>query len=438
MYLARFRRVFYDSPGLLVLLGSTVVVFTIVAKLLTVAARTWSPFWAYLMPAAAVAIIVAVLFDSGTALVAVAICALLTGVVTAGNYSLVVLTLLGGIFPSLYASRTSSRHQLRRVGLYTAFWVAAVAFGVTALTQTRQGMLINTGMGFLNGAICTIIAMGSLPFLETTFRVTTNNWLLELAAPDQELLKELSMKAPGTYSHSVMVANLAEAAAREIGSDAMLARVAAYYHDVGKIVRPNFFVENQAPGENPHANLSPNLSLLVITSHVRDGVELMENNHFPPDLVEIVRQHHGTSIVRYFYEEALESGEPVDVERFRYHYEKPRRRTAGILMLADAVEAAARTLDKPSASSIQQMVDRIVDDKLADGQLDECALTFEELNKIKNIFGRILIGTYHPRIDYPGVTFAGAKENGDKNKRAASKPAQNVQTTQALTKQDGD
>jgi hypothetical protein len=206
----------------------------------------------------------------------------------------------------------------------------------------------------------------------------------------------------------------------------MLARVAAYYHDVGKIVRPKFFVENQAPGENPHANLSPNLSLLVITSHVRDGVELMENNHFPPDLVEIVRQHHGTSIVRYFYEEALESGEPVDVERFRYHYEKPHRRTAGILMLADAVEAAARTLDKPSASSIQQMVDRIVDDKLADGQLDECALTFEELNKIKNIFGRILIGTYHPRIDYPGVTFAGAKENGDKNKRAASKPAQNV------------
>ncbi|MHB8895220.1 MAG: HD family phosphohydrolase [Candidatus Geothermincolia bacterium] len=437
MYLAKFRRMFYDSPGLLVLLGSTVVVFALAARLLTFAARSWSPSWGFLLPTAAVAIIIAVLFDSGTALVVTAICALITGIITSGNFSLVALALLGGIFPALYASRTSTRHQLRRIGLYTAFWVAAVAFATTALTQTRQGMLLNTGIGFLNGALCTIIAMGSLPFLETTFRVTTNTWLLELAAPDQELLKELSMKAPGTYSHSVMVANLAEAAAHEVGSDPMLARVASYYHDVGKIVRPQFFVENQAPGENPHSRLSPNLSLLIITSHVRDGVELMEKNHFPPDLVEIVKEHHGTSVVRYFYEAALESGESVDVERFRYHYPKPHRRTAGIVMLADAVEATARTLEKPSPTSVRQMVGRIVDEKLADGQLDECSLTFEELHEIKSVFGRILIGTYHPRIDYPGTVVTGTGDYAYQNEHRGKGSGRGAPATEALAQKDG-
>jgi cyclic-di-AMP phosphodiesterase PgpH len=424
MYLARFRRMYYDSPGLLVLVGSTVVIYAAVAKVLTVAASSWAPFWGYLMPTAAVAIIIAVLFESGTALVTVAICALITGVVTGGNFSLVALALLGGILPSLYASRSSTRHELRRVGLYTAFWVAAVAFGATVLTPTRQGMLLNTGIGFINGAVCTVIAMGSLPFLETTFRVTTNTWLLELASPDQELLKELSMKAPGTYSHSVMVANLAEAAAREIGSDPMLARVTAYYHDIGKVKRPQFFVENQPPGENPHENLSPTLSLIIITSHVKDGVEMMEKAHIPPDIVDIVKEHHGTSVVRYFYEQALESGEPIDIETFRYHSDKPRRRTAGILMLADSVEATARTLKKPSATSIEQMVDRIVDGKLKDGQLDECQLTFKELNGIRSTFSKVLIGTYHPRIDYN--VSEGEKAIAGRGKRSGARTRKGV------------
>jgi cyclic-di-AMP phosphodiesterase PgpH len=437
MYMLRFKRIFYDSPGLLALLGSTVVLYAVVAKILTVAARSWSPFWGFLMPTAAVAIIIAVLFDSGTALITVAICALLTGVVTGGNFSLVALALLGGLFPALYVSRTSSRHQMRRVGLYTAFWVAAVAFGATALTQSHQGMLVNAGIGFINGAVCTIIAMGSLPFLETTFRVTTNTWLLELASPDQELLKELSMKAPGTYSHSVMVANLAESAAREIGSDPMLARVSAYYHDIGKLKRPHFFVENQAPGENPHANLSPNLSALIITAHVKDGVEMLEKNHIPPDLVEIIKQHHGTSVVRYFYEMALETEDSVEVERFRYHFDKPRRRTAGILMLSDALEATARTLDRPSAASIEQMVNRVVDGKLEDGQLDECALTFDELKRIRSVFSKILIGTYHPRIDYPGVEIAGAKDNAHKSKRPAAGLSPRVAEVEAVPHADG-
>jgi putative nucleotidyltransferase with HDIG domain len=289
-----------------------------------------------------------------------------------------------------------------------------VAFIASALTQIRLDLLLHTGIGFLNGAICAIVAMGALPFLETTFRVTTNTWLLELASPEQELLKELSMKAPGTYSHSVMVANLAEAGAREVDSDPMLARVASYYHDVGKMKRAQFFVENQPTGSNPHNSISPNLSSLVITSHVKDGVEMLEKNNFPPELVNIVRQHHGTGIIRYFYEQALEGQgqSAVDESRFRYHFEKPRGKTAGILLLADAVEATARTLNQPSVSTIEQLVDRIVEDKLEDGQLDECSLTFSDVTKTKKVFKKILINAYHIRVEYPIAKGMGAKGKG--------------------------
>jgi putative nucleotidyltransferase with HDIG domain len=413
MYLARFRRTFYDSPGLLLLLGSIFVTYAVVAKLLAVASWSWSPFWGYLMPTAAVGIIVAVLFDSGTALVAVAICALLTGAATNGSYQLVAFSFLGGFFPSLYAARTSTRHELRRVGLYTAFWVALVAFAVTGLSQRRHDLLVNAGIGFMNGTVSAVLAMGALPFLETTFRVTTHTWLLDLASPEQELLKDLATKAPGTYSHSVMVANLSEAAAREIGSDPLLARVTSYYHDIGKTKRPQFFVENQSYDFNPHSDLTANLSTLIIVSHVKDGVEMLQSNHFPPDLVEIISQHHGTSIVRYFYEKALdeETGR-VDESTFRYHLSKPHRRTAGILMLADSVEATARTLQKPSASLIEQTVNRIVDAKISDGQLEECELTNDDLSKIKKAFTRILVSTYHLRVDYPaGRAGAGAVDN---------------------------
>jgi hypothetical protein len=419
MYLARYQRVYYDSPGLLALMGSMLVVYTIAAKVLTVAARSWSPFWGYLMPAAAVTIIAAVLFNAGIAMMLAMVCAVLTGMVTNGDFSLTSFVLISAMFPALFVSRFSTRRELRRAAMYTSLWVAMTAFGATTLTQLNQGLLVNTMVGFLNGLACAVIALGSLPFLETTFRITTNTQLLELASPEQKLLKELSAKAPGTYSHSVMVANLAEAAAREVGSDPMLARVTAYYHDVGKMLRPQFFVENQPKDMSLHQNISPNLSTLIITSHVRDGVAMLEEKHLPPDLVDIVREHHGTSVVRYFYDRAVEdaAGEPVEESRFRYHFEKPRRRTAGILMLADSVEAAARVTRNHSAAALEQTVERIVDGKLEDGQLDECELTFSDIVKIKEAFTRTLIATYHPRIDYPGTHTKAGVSNARKSGR---------------------
>ena len=413
LFLKRYRPNIFNSPGLLTLMGMMIVVFTAVAKVLTVASSSWSPFWGYLMPSAAVALMAAVLFDNVVAVMMVIICGLIAGIVTGGDFSVSAFTLLGGLFPAFIVSRSSTRHELRRAGLYTSFWLALMAFIASVLTQTRQDLLLHSGVGFVNGAICAIVAMGALPFLETTFRITTNTWLLELGSPEQELLKELSMKAPGTYSHSMMVANLADAGAREVGSDPMLARVASYYHDVGKMKRAQFFVENQPDDTNPHRGISPNLSALVITSHVKDGVEMLETYNVPPDIVNIVRQHHGTGLVKYFYEQALEDQEnrPVYESGFRYHFEKPRGKTAGILLLADAVEATARTLRHPSASTIDQLVDRIISEKLEDGQLDECELTFSDITRIKKVFTKTLINAYHVRVEYPVSGGMRAKRN---------------------------
>lgn len=422
MFMAKERRFVYESPGLLALMGVMVILYTVVAKALSIATGYLSPSWGYMMPVALVAIITAVMTDYATSLMIVMTCAMITGLVSGGNFSLAAFVLLGGFFPALMVSRKSNRHDLRWAGVYTSLWIALVALGISAATQFRQGLLLNTAVGFTNGIICIIVAMGLLPFLETTFRVTTNTWLLELASPEQALLKELSIKAPGTYSHSVMVANLSEAAAREVGSYPMLARIASYYHDVGKLKRPQFFIENQSGNSSPHDRISPNLSKLVITSHVKDGVEMLRKQHMPPDIVDIIEQHHGTSVVRYFYDRALEAaeGEPVDINTFRYQFPKPKSKTAGILLLADSVEATARTVDRPSSKSIEQMVDRVIEGKIADGQLDDSGLTLSDIRKIKGVFSKILISAYHPRIDYPkarSITGGGVQVARKSNQR---------------------
>ncbi len=416
LYLSRFQRMYYDSPGMLALLCSLLVFFTLVAKLLSYLYFSLSQTWMFLLPISAITIITSVLFNSDLAILALLVCSVMTGINFAGNFQPAAFTALGGSIPAFLASRKSDRHELRTAGLITSAWLGFVAFGISYLTTSKSSVVLNTTVGFLNGVAFSIMAMGILPFLETTFRITTHAWLLELASPEQQLLKELSLKAPGTYSHSIMVANLAEAAAREIGADPILARVAAYYHDIGKIKRPHFFIENQPPGRSPHEGLKPSLSALIITSHVRDSVEILEKNHFPPDIISIIRSHHGTGFVRYFYERALErmpeEGE-IDESRFRYRYDLPKGKTAGILLLADSVEATARTLPRRTPAALEQMIERIVNEKLTAGQLDQSDLTFRDLKRIKMAFLKILGSSYHPRMEYPAVVvLKGESRNG--------------------------
>ena len=267
------------------------------------------------------------------------------------------------------------------------------------------GTMILTGVffGILNGFLSAILTIGLLPYLETVFSVTSMVKLLELSNPNQELLRKLLVEAPGTYHHSIMVGNLAESAAERIGAHPLTVRVGAYYHDIGKLKRPYFFVENQLASDNPHEKIAPSLSALIITSHIKDGVEMAREKRLPPQIIDFIEQHHGDSLVKYFYSRALEEDKEgnVNQETFRYEGPKPQSKEVALVMLADSVEVAVRSLQDPTQGRIEGMVRRIIKERLNDGQLDECDLTFRDLNIIAESFSKVLTGVYHSRIEYP-------------------------------------
>jgi len=242
--------------------------------------------------------------------------------------------------------------------------------------------------------------------------------LLELSYPGNPLLKRLLTEAPGTYHHSILVGNLAEAAAEAINGDSLLTRVGAYYHDVGKLKRPYFFIENQMNTDNPHDKIAPTLSALILTFHVKDGVELAREYKLPEDIINIIEQHHGSGLCTYFYHKALENGqnESIAEEEFRYDGPKPQTREAALVMLADSVEAAVRSLQNRTYNRVEGMVHRILKDKLLDGQLDECDLTFKDLDVIASAFIQVLSGIFHARIEYPDLS---REEEGRKVKSAS-------------------
>jgi len=293
------------------------------------------------------------------------------------------------------------RSRLISAGGLVVTVTGGCALGATLIeTGSLQQATIAGGLGLVAGAVTVILMLGLLPVFELVFGVTTDVRLLELANPGNALLKRLMMEAPGTYSHSVMTGNLAETAAQTIGANPLLARVGAYFHDIGKIRRPGFFIENQSGGQNPHDNTTPALSALIITAHVREGVELAEEYRLPQEVREIVKQHHGTSMVTYFYNKAAAGGGPVYEADFRYAGERPSTREAALVMLADSSEAAVRATVKPTPPRIEETVRKVIAGKLADHQLDLANLTLVEIEQITVVYTRMLAGLYHPRIDY--------------------------------------
>ena len=294
---------------------------------------------------------------------------------------------------------------------------------ITSLKNIMQAEFVKDAfIGFANGFVSGFIFLGILPFIEKWFGVVTDLSLLELADLNQPLLKRLSLEAPGTYHHSLRVGNLAESAAEAIGADRMLTRVGAYYHDIGKLAKPEYFVENESGGDSKHNNLSPTMSTLIITAHVKDGLEIGKIEKLPKRLQDFVIQHHGTSVMKYFYREALEKtsnhvngnteekqGEPeednenllLDAEAFRYPGPKPQTKEVGVVMLADGVEAASRSMSNISPSRLKGLVHEIVTNHLLDGQLDHSNLTLNDLRKIEETFIRVLAGMLHARIKYP-------------------------------------
>jgi putative nucleotidyltransferase with HDIG domain len=281
-----------------------------------------------------------------------------------------------------------------------------VAFQLAQRGEDVRTLLTIAAFCVINGLVSAMLAVGATYVLGRMFGITTTMQLLELANPTQPLLRRLLMEAPGTYHHSIMVGNLGERAAEEVGADPLLVRVGAYYHDIGKLRRPYFFVENQAGGENVHETLEPEVSADIVRAHVRDGVELCEQYGVPPAVRELIPQHHGTRLVSFFYDQAVDAASSTgqvspDPQRFTYPGPRPQSKEGAILMLSDSVEAAARASRDHSAEAIGALVEKLVMGRVAEGQLDDCDLTLRDVQRIKDAFRAILIGMYHPRIEYP-------------------------------------
>jgi putative nucleotidyltransferase with HDIG domain len=330
-----------------------------------------------------------------------------------GQFVVLFSTCAAAVIP---LSRVSSRSTLIKVSVFSAVTFFVVNMGVGAVrAQALSEVFQNTALLFqsLKGAAWCLAAgyfvAGSLPFIESLFGVVTDISLLELSDPSHPLLQELVRRAPGTYNHSIAVATIAEAAAEAIDANGLLVRVGAYFHDIGKMLKPQYFIENiQAGTESRHENLAPAMSTLIIIGHVKDGVDLAEEHNLPRPLIDFIEQHHGTTLVEYFFHEAtkLAEGRPdhkTDAEEssFRYPGPKPQTREAGVLMLADAVEGASRTLTDPTPKRIESLVHNLTMKRLLDGQFDECSLKLSEIRTIEASLVKSLIGIYHGRIRYP-------------------------------------
>ncbi|MEB3197277.1 MAG: HDIG domain-containing protein [Candidatus Sericytochromatia bacterium] len=317
---------------------------------------------------------------------------------------------------AVYAvSRVQQRYDVVRAGGIAALmaaWSVAALFSLDGVTWQDWGLHAVSAAG--SGFGSAILVVGVLPLVEDLFGITTTFKLLELASPSQPLLRELQMKAPGTYHHSILVGNLAEAAAEAIGADALLVRVGAYYHDIGKTKRPYFFVENQLGMANQHDRISPRLSALVITAHVKEGLDMAREHNLPGIIQDFIATHHGTSLVSFFYHQAVqaEGQRQVQEEHFRYPGPRPRTRETGIVMLADGVEASCRSLKHPTPEQIEAMVRKIVEKRLSDGELSEAPLTLKEIDKISAAFIRVLSGLFHQRIEYPDQVFRELRGGG--------------------------
>jgi metal dependent phosphohydrolase len=281
-------------------------------------------------------------------------------------------------------------------------------------------------IGAVNGMLSSVLMIGSLTLLESAFSITSMLRLLELSNPNHELLRKLLIEAPGTYHHSLMVGNLAEASAESIGANPLLVRVGAYYHDIGKVKRPEYFSENQRSFENPHEKIAPALSALIITSHVRDGVDIAREARLPQAIIDFIEQHHGTSLAKYFYTRALEEDREGNLseESFRYEGPKPQSKEVALVMLADIVESGVRSLQDPTPARIRNRVRMLIKDKFDDGQLESCDLTFRDLDIIRDSFCKILEGIYHKRIEYPETIVREFEKRREKHGDHDYKPAE--------------
>jgi len=444
------RKYHPQNRDLLFLVTAFISLFVLIKLAIFVANALESAFpyvdsstYYYIFPFAAGAMLVRIVLNSEVALVFSVLSSLLLGVLFGNSLFISLYALVGSLTAAHWVRHCKERSTLYRAGFRLSLVNSLMVLGILLIAgrPLDDQFIYKLAFAMAGGLVCAVIVNGTIPLVESLFKYTTDIKLLELANMNTPVLRELMIQAPGTYHHSVIVGNLVEAAAEAINANPLLARVAAYYHDIGKIRKPLYFIENLGNQDNKHDKLAPSMSALILMSHVKDGVELARENKLGAMLVEIIRQHHGTALIKFFYDRAKSKEDPgvqqVDERDYRYPGPKPQTREAALIMLADAVEAASRTLTEPTPARIQGMVQKIVNNIFIDGQLDECELTLKDLHNIAKSFNRILAGIFHQRIDYPEPAYKERekeptkRKNGEDTNRESAKTAKDQEAEPA-------
>lgn len=397
------------KKSLLIVL-SVFFLLVVLMKLIALIDKDFNVLLAFLFPTALAPMLVKVLTNERLAIMTTIITAATAGVMLQEGFTAVIqmevalYILFGGIVSLYLLGDGGRRSSILRTSagvatsniLFISFYLLMTQSGYD-LSELGFYLIAAIASGILSGAL----TIGLLPFFESAFGLLSDMKLIELSNPNHPLLKKVLIETPGTYHHSVMVANLSDAACEAIGANGLLARVGSYYHDIGKTIRPGFFIENQHSGQNPHDALPPEKSRDIIIAHAEDGAKLLEKHKMPREIIDIARQHHGTSTLKYFYVKAKESGKDVVEAEFRYPGPKPQTKEIAIISIADSVEAAVRSMKEPTPQKIAGLVRAIVNDRLNDGQFDECDLSMKELKKVEKVICETLNGTFHNRIEYP-------------------------------------
>lgn len=382
----------------------------ILMKMISLIEPEFEMFISFLLPTALASMLVKLLTNERLAIMSTIVTAATAGVMLQDGYAAIIqmevaLYILFGGLTSLYLlGNVSTRSTILRTSLGVA--VSNLLFLSFYLLMTQSSyepseLAFYAIAAFTSGLLSGALTIGLLPFFETAFGLLSDFRLIELSNPNHPLFKKILVETPGTYHHSVMVANLADAACESVGANGLLARVGCYYHDIGKTVRPGYFIENQHKGQNPHDQLTPKKSSEIIIAHAVDGAEILRKHKMPPEIIAIAQQHHGTSLLKYFVYKARELGEDVDEEEYRYPGPKPQTKEIAIISIADSVEAAVRSMNGPSSEKIASLVRSIINDKINDGQFDECDLSMKDIKKVERVICETLNGIFHNRIEYP-------------------------------------
>lgn len=422
-YVLRYKQGTPLLADKLVLVGLTIALVLILGKVIiaiNLGGAEFNNLAGMLIPVSWATMTVAILVDIELAFIVAVILAVFTGVMVdpdlANSFGKQVglVALFGGFVGVHSVSRLSQRSDVTRAGIFVSAGNIIVISGLALMSGMRPIVwAVGILLGSVNGLVSSVFTVGTLHWFESAFNITSTVRLLELSNPNLPLLKRLLMEAPGTYHHSILVGNLAVAAAESVHADATLVRVGSMYHDIGKLKRPYFFIENQISQDNPHDKIAPTLSALIITSHLKDGLELAKEYKLPEPIQDIISQHHGDSLVGFFYHKAREENEEVPEEAFHYEAPRPQNKEAALVCLADSVEAAVRALQKPTSGIIEGLVRKIIKDKLNDGQLDKSNLTLQDLDRIAIAFVTVLSGIFHSRVEYPDIPVS--RVNGQDN-----------------------